>query len=103
MSNQSLPNFQQLFVLLSGTVCGKKQLAICFLKDSLQNRVFVRVMYRVFNHVIDLGFICFLQSYWFVCPIMLGQVEIWQNGQITLAAMVETNKSQSTKNNVRHD
>ena len=33
----------------------------------------------------------------FVCPILLGQVEIRQNGQMALAAMVETTKSQSTK------
>ena len=45
----------------------------------------------------DLCLVCFLQRYLFVCPILLGQVEIRQNGQMALAAMVETTKSQSTK------
>ena len=39
-------------------------------------------LYRVGRHVTDLGFVCFLSSYCFVCPILLGQVGIWQNGQI---------------------
>ena len=40
-----------------------------------------------------IGFVCF-------CPILLGQVGIRQNGQVTLAAMVETTKPQSTKNSL---
>ena len=47
-------------------------------------------LHRASNHVIDLSFVCFLTRYCFVCPILLGQVGIRQNGQITLAAMVET-------------
>ena len=49
------------------------------------------------GHLVDLDFVCFLPTYCFVCPILLGQVGIGQNGQITLAAMVETAKSLSTK------
>ena len=48
------------------------------------------------GHLVDIGFVCFLPRYCFVCPILLGQVGIWQNGQITLSAMVETTKSEST-------
>ena len=59
--------------------------------------------YRVAGHLIDLGFICFLSRHCFVCPTLLGKVGIRQDGQITLAAMaamVETTKSQSTKNSL---
>ena len=42
---------------------------------------------------VDLGFVCF-------CTILLGQVGNRQNGQVTLAAMVETTKPQSTKNSL---
>ena len=45
----------------------------------------------------------FLTGYCFVCPIRLGQVGFRPNGQITLAAMVETTKSQSTKNSLQGD
>ena len=55
------------------------------------------VRYRVAGLLVYLGFECFSLSYCFVCPVLLGQVGIRQNGQITLAAMVETAKSQSTK------
>ena len=47
------------------------------------------------GHLIDLGFVCFLERYCFVCCILLGQ--------IILVAMVATTKSQSTKNNLRGD
>ena len=50
---------------------------------------------------LDLDFICFLTRYCFVCHILLGQVEIGQNVQITLAALAETTKSQSKKNSLR--
>ena len=36
------------------------------------------------GHLVDLGFVCFLSTYCFVCPILLEQVGIKQNGQITL-------------------
>ena len=39
---------------------------------------------------VDLGFVCYLARYCFLCSILLGQVGIRQNGQSTLAAMVET-------------
>ena len=51
--------------------------------------------YRVDSHLVDLGFVCFLLTYCFVGHILLEQVGIGQNGQITLAAMAEkTNRSQ---------
>ena len=53
----------------------------------------VSVVYRLAGHLVDLGFICFLQRYCFVCPILVLQVGIRQNGQIALAAMVATTKS----------
>ena len=56
------------------------------LTSPLENRTHE---YRVDGHLLDLGFIWFLARYCFVCPILLGQVGIRQNGQITLAAMVE--------------
>ena len=53
-------------------------------------------LYRFRRQLSDLDFVsvCFLQRYGFACAILLGQVEIGQNGQITLAKMVETNLSQ---------
>ena len=39
----------------------------------------------------------------FVCPIQFGQVGIRQKRQITVAAISETNESQSTKNSLRGD
>ena len=60
-------------------------------------------VYRVAVHLVDPGFVCFLPRYCFVCPFLLGQVGIRQNGQITLAAMVETTKPESTKNSLRGD
>ena len=59
--------------------------------------------WQLAGHLVDLGFVCFLPRYCFVCRILLGQVGIRQNGQITLATMVETTKSQSTKNSLRGD
>ena len=47
------------------------------------------------GHLIDLGFVLRLSLHEIV--LCLGQVGIRQNGQITLAAMVETTKSQSKK------
>ena len=68
------------------------------------NRIRERgLYYRVDGHLADLGFVCFLPWYCFVCPILPGQVGVWQNGQITLAAKVETTKSQSIKNSLRGD
>ena len=58
------------------------------------------LLYRVSKYIVDLGFICLLPRYCFVCPILLGQVGVGHNGQITLA-MVETTKSQATKNSLR--
>ena len=63
-----------------------------------------QLLYRVGGqYLVDLGFVCFLTRYCFACSILLGMVDIRQNGQITLAAMVETTKSQSTKNSLRGD
>ena len=67
---------------------------------------FIRCIFRrLAGHLAHLGFVCFLTRYCVVCHILLGQVqvEILQNGQITLAAMVETTKSQSTKNSLQRD
>ena len=60
-------------------------------------------MYRVVGHLADLGFVCFLPRYCFVCPILLAQVEIRQKGQITSVTMVEATKSEYTKNSRRVD
>ena len=38
-----------------------------------------------------------LLKYCYICMILLGQVEIWQNGQSTLGTMAENPKSKSTK------
>ena len=38
-----------------------------------------RNLYRVRCQVSDLGFLCFLTKYCFVCPILLGQ---WESGRI---------------------
>ena len=46
------------------------------------------------DHLVDLGFVSFLLRHCFVCPILLGQVGIWQNGQIIPVKMVETTSQQ---------
>ena len=66
-----------------------------------QNTEFSEI-YSMGGNLVDLGFVCFLTRYCFVCHILLGQVGIRQNGQITLAAMVERTKSQSTKNSLHY-
>ena len=60
-------------------------------------------LYRVGHHLADLHRFClfFLSRYCFACHILLGQVGIWQDGQDILAAMVETTKSESTKDSPR--
>ena len=64
---------------------------------------FCPALYRVRHQLSDLGFICFLPRYCFLCPILLGQVGIRQNGQGTWATVVETTKSESTKDSPRVD
>ena len=41
-------------------------------------------LYRVRRKLYDLGFVCFLTKYSFVCHILLGQVGIRQNWKIRL-------------------
>ena len=69
----------------------------------MNDKGFPKSWYRVDGHIIGLGVVCFLTRYCFVCHILLGQVRMGQNGQFTLAAMVETTKSQSTKNSLNGD
>ena len=60
--------------------------------DSPAATLFLPSVYRVDGYLVGLGLVCFLTKYCFVCHILPGQVGIRQNGQITLATMVETNK-----------
>ena len=71
---------------------GQHVAVACSVRDNFPWHINI-ITYRVDGHLVDLGFVCFLTRYCFVCHIPLGQVEIRQNEQITLAAMVETTKS----------
>ena len=53
--------------------------------------------YRVIHQLWDLGFVRLLLRYCSVCPILPGQVEIWQEWHRISAAMAES-PSQSSQN-----
>ena len=48
---------------------------------------------RVWHQLCDLGFVYLLLKYCFICPILIGEMEMRQNGQ---RAMVKTPKSKAT-------
>ena len=52
---------------------------------------------------VDLGFVNLSLKYCSICPILLGQVDIWQIGHSTMGTMAENSKSKSTKPSLRAD
>ena len=96
--NSGLVGFKGAFrftknAMISSFASGKKERC-----DELEVYSTGRLRTR-YGHLVDLGFVCLLLRYCFVCHILPGQVGIRQNGQITLA----TTKSQTTKNSLRGD
>ena len=63
--------------------------------------IVVCTLYRVRRKLADLGFVYLLLRYCALCPILLGQVDIWQNRHISLVAMAETQRYKSTKDSPR--